>query len=105
MPTSKHKAVKYDEGKLRYDLVPTEALADIVGVFTYGAGKYGTRNWEQGIEASRLYAAVHRHLAAYWSGENSHNESGLSHLAHAGCDILMLLQSSRIPTAVDDRPR
>lgn len=105
MPTPKRKAQKHDGGKLRYDLVPTEALADIVSVLSFGADKYGDRNWEQGLECSRLYAAVHRHLAAYWSGETFDKESGHPHLAHAGCGILMLLQAPRIPTAVDDRPR
>lgn len=40
MPQLKTTGVKYDEGKLRYDLIPPEALREITKVLTFGAKKY-----------------------------------------------------------------
>jgi len=84
--------IKYDEGKPRYDLLPTEALEEIVRVYTYGCQKYEANNWRKGIEYSRLFAACQRHLWKFWRGEDKDTESGLHHLAHAGFSILGMLQ-------------
>lgn len=97
---------KFDFGKLRYDLLPSRPLADTVAVLTFGATKYGDRNWENGIAYSRCYAAAHRHLAAWWQGENQDKETGISHLAHAACEIMFLqeFEKSHVAKKFDDRP-
>lgn len=82
---------KFDEGKLRYDLLPIDALEEVVKVFTLGANKYGERNWEQGIAYGRLYAASQRHLTAFLKGEEI-DEIGTHHVANAIVNLLMLLQ-------------
>jgi hypothetical protein len=38
---SMDEAIKYDQGKLRYDLIPPEALEELAAVYTMGAAKYG----------------------------------------------------------------
>jgi hypothetical protein len=83
--------VKFDHGKTRYDLYTQEALDQIGQVLTYGAAKYADRNWEKGIPYGRVFAAIMRHLWAWWGGEKNDPESGLNHLAHAGCNIVFLL--------------
>jgi hypothetical protein len=60
---------KDDNGKLRYDLVPPEALAGYANVLTIGAAKYADRNWENGLKYGRVYAALMRHLEAWRMGE------------------------------------
>ena len=35
---------KYDQGKLRYDLMPAKVLEQVVDVLTYGANKYTTKD-------------------------------------------------------------
>lgn len=82
---------KYDTGKLRWDLLQYECVEDIVRILTFGAEKYGQRNW-MGVEPfeDRYFAALMRHLVAYRNGEAIDPESGLSHLAHAGCNIMFL---------------
>ena len=86
---------KHDAQKDRWDLLPTAAVRQIVKVLTFGATKYGDQNWEFVAEARRrYYAATMRHLTAWWEGEENDMETGLSHLAHAGCCILFLLQKS-----------
>lgn len=96
--------VKYDEGKLRFDLIPPKVMQDLAEVYTMGAAKYEDRNWEQGIKFSRLYAAVQRHLHAYWSGQDLDVESALPHLAHAMWGMAAMLELSRTRPEFDDRP-
>lgn len=97
--------LKYDEGKLRYDLLPPDAVKAIVRVLTYGSVKYAPRNWENGIYQSRLMAASRRHEAAWEMGEDFDPETGIHHLAHkACCDIMMLAQELRGMTNFDDIP-
>lgn len=82
---------KFDAGKTRYDLLPPEALEAMARVLTFGAEKYGDRNWEQGIEEGRLFGAAQRHLWADWRGEPTDLESGMPHLWHAACNLAMLI--------------
>lgn len=96
--------VKFDESKLRFDLLPPHALEDVAAVFTYGAAKYADRNYERGMEISRVYAATHRHLNAYWRGQDLDEESALSHLAHAVTDLMILMELHRLYPEMDDRP-
>lgn len=93
---------KFDQGKLRYDLVPSEAEAELVKVLTVGAERYGDRNWEKGIEYGRLYAAARRHMEIWRQGETI-DEIGTHHLANACINLLMLLQFElRGTTELDD---
>lgn len=81
----------------RYDLLPKAALDGIAEVLAFGAAKYstpeasGAHNWRKGYEWSKSYAAAMRHLTAHWDGETLDPESGLPHLAHAGCHITFML--------------
>ncbi len=94
---------KSDEGKNRLDLLPTESLEEIAKVLTFGAKKYADYNWTKGFTWSRLLGATLRHLFAFMRGEDKDPESGLSHLAHAGCCILFLLYHEKYHTDLDDR--
>lgn len=64
----------------------------------------GNRNWEKGMDWSRPFSALHRHLEAWWNGENHDPETGYSHLWHAGCCILFLIAYERRGIGKDDRP-
>lgn len=81
---------KDDDDKARYDLLPPDALYEVVRVYTFGAGKYGDRNWETGIKWGRVFAAICRHLFSWWGGERCDHETGISHLAHAAWGCLTL---------------
>jgi len=81
----------HDKGKVRYDLFPADALHAIAEVLTYGATKYDDDNWARGIANRRVFSSCLRHLWAWWRREDNDPESGLSHLAHAGCNIMFLL--------------
>ncbi len=87
------EGTKHDEGKLRMELIPPEALEALARVLTFGAQKYDDRNWEKGIQWSRVYGAALRHLNEWViNGEtNADNETGFSHLEHALCCIAFLV--------------
>ena len=95
---------KFDQDKVRLDLYPVEALWETSEVLTFGAKKYGDRNWEKGLAYSRCYGAALRHLAAWWSSIDNDPETGLSHLAHAHCCIAFLQTFTQRGAGVDDRP-
>lgn len=99
------EALKNDQEKIRMDLIPPDALFALAAVLTFGAKKYAAWNWIKGFDWSRPYGAAQRHLNAWWSGENNDPESGLPHLAHAMCCVMMLLVHERRGLGKDDRVR
>jgi hypothetical protein len=83
---------KYDEGKLRYDLIPVVSLRETVKVITFGAAKYGVDNWQSVVPPKARYcAALMRHIEAWRGGEDVDPETKIHHLAHAACNCLFLL--------------
>ena len=100
------QAKKFDDDKPRTDLVPPSAITAAAEVFAFGAKKYGDRNWEQGLSYGRLYGAILRHLLAWWAGQELDPESGLPHLGHALCSLMMLHDTQIDPPSdsLDDRP-
>lgn len=85
---------KDDSYKLRYDLVPPGALAQITDVLTFGANKYADENWRKVADPERRYiAAAMRHIEAYRAGDITDPESGRHHLAHAACCLMFILEA------------
>ena len=97
------KFVKNDEGKRRWELIPVDALEEIIKVLEHGAVKYDDHNWSRGAAWSRYWSATMRHVTAWWWGESNDEETGLSHLAHAGCCIIFLLAYELRDLGDDDR--
>lgn len=101
--------IKNDQHKIRFDLLPVDALTEVARVFTFGANKYKDRNWEEGIRYHRCYGAILRHVFAWWHGEKKDEDSGLHPLAHVLCEALFLLHFELNPNhyenyVLDDRP-
>lgn len=95
---------KQDAKKPRTDLIPTQPLLDVAEVFRIGSEKYTERNWEKGMAWHRPYGALLRHLFAWWGGESKDKETGLSHLAHACCELMFLMEYESKSIGADDRP-
>lgn len=96
---------KKDAGKVPLQLLPLDALTEIAKVLQFGAQKYAERGWEKGINFDRVFGATLRHLFAWHQGEDKDPETGLNHLAHAGCEVLFLLAFvKRGRVDLDDRP-
>ena len=105
MAKKKKKALKFDAEKLRMDLIPPEVVESLAKVLGYGAAKYGENNYQAGIRWSRYYAALLRHLFAWWGGEDDDPESGFHHLDHVLANAAILLMFVRKGAKKwDDRP-
>ena len=106
---------KDDVEKVRFDLVPWDAIWGITEILTFGAKKYNERNWERGMKWSRCFSAMFRHMIAWFQGKvpttYSHLfgdldlETGKSHLLHAGCCLLFLISYEMRNVGEDDRPQ
>ena len=96
-------AMKFDENKLPVNLLSTEALNQTAAVLKFGADKYAEHNWRAGFAWSRPLAAAMRHIMAFNDGEDKDPESGLSHLAHAMCCIMFVLEFEKTHRELDDR--
>ena len=81
--------IKADSGKLRYDLIPIDALEGIAEILTYGAKKYNDNNWLKSKYPNRYYAAMMRHISEVRRGHFVDNESGLFHIDHALVSLMM----------------
>jgi hypothetical protein len=89
----KEEGLKYDSGKPEYGLLPPLALEEVAKVLTVGAQKYSRENWRFVDDGPRRYFdALQRHVWAWKRGETLDPETGLSHLAHAGCCLMFLLE-------------
>ena len=86
-------AVKFDDNKTDWSLMPFEAVEEINKVLEFGAKKYSAHNWTEGegFSYTRVMSSLFRHLFAWSRGQDLDPESGLSHLAHAGCNVLFLI--------------
>lgn len=89
--------------KTRFDLIPFEAVGEIADVLAFGAEKYTQNNWCRGTNWGRYFSALCRHIFAWWRGEDKDPETGMSHLAHAGCCLLFLMEYQRNSWGEDDR--
>lgn len=87
------EGMKYDTGKLRWDLVQPLAVNEYIRVLTYGANKYAPNSWQRLKDCKgRYFAALLRHVWDWWRGEDLDKESGIHHLAHAMCNVAFLLE-------------
>lgn len=94
---------KHDGGKPSMALLSPAALIEVAKVLDFGAKKYDAWNWKGGFKWGRLASAVLRHIFAWLSGEDKDPETGLSHLAHAMCGLMFLVDFEVNKIGEDDR--
>ncbi len=99
----KQGGTKHDDGKPDISLLSSTAVLKIAQVMTFGKKKYDAHNWRKGFPYSRLLSAALRHIFAYVGGETLDPESGISHLAHACCCLMMVLEFETTKPELDDR--
>lgn len=95
--------VKHDQEKPDMSLLSSIGLFKVAQVMTHGKKKYSANNWRQGLAYTRLLAASLRHIFQYLGGESKDPETGISHLAHAVCGLLMILEFEDTKPELDDR--
>lgn len=95
-------AIKHDGEKTKWEYFPWRAAQDVMEVMQHGAAKYGWNNWRKGFTAMRLWSATMRHLIG-WLWNETDEDSGKNHLAHAACNLLFMLDLQKDGMLVDDR--
>jgi len=94
---------KFDAEKTDMSLLSSIAMYKIAEIMTFGKKKYSANNWRGGIVYSRLIGAALRHIFSWLGGESLDPETGKSHLAHASCCLMMLLEFETTRPDLDDR--
>ena len=85
--------------------VPTRVIGEVGLAMLEGAAKYGRHNYRAaGVRASVYYDAVFRHLGAWWEGQDTDPDSGLSHVTKAIAGLMVLRDSMMQGNWQDDRP-
>lgn len=126
-----NEALRYNEGKLRYNLIPENAKRELARVYTLGAHKYstyltpdgkevkgseipfaqasglkkiydGANNWRLGLKWSDVMESAMRHIEAYKRGEDF-DELGTYHLSNAVWNLMTILEYYHIHPELDDR--
>jgi len=92
--------------KVCWSVIPLAVLWEIGVGMLEGALKYGRHNYLViGVRASVYFdATVARHMAAFWEGEDTDPESGVSHVTKAICSLIVLRAAMIFGTWIDDRP-
>jgi hypothetical protein len=97
-------AGRFNEGKIRYDLIAPWPLEQLAKVYTYGTVKYDDDNWWKGLKWRKdVFGCVTRHIYKWLRGEKYDDESGLHHLAHAAWNLFSLMSYERNNIGQDDR--
>jgi uncharacterized HAD superfamily protein len=129
---SEQKGLRYNTGKLRYELIPANPLGYLADVYTKGAHKYsiyenengekilgkdisladasglkkvydGADNWRNGLSWAETMAAVKRHITAWEKGEDFDSELGTYHLANSAWGLFALMEFYRTHPEMDNR--
>jgi aryl-alcohol dehydrogenase-like predicted oxidoreductase len=99
----KQEALRFDNNKIRFDLIPTEGLLELARVYTMGAIKYEDNNWRKGMKFSRCIASLERHWNLWKSGQEVDIETGCHHLGQVCWNAMTLLVYCLTKTGTDDR--
>lgn len=91
---SKNKALRYNQGKLQWNLVHFPSLEPMVQVLEYGAAKYSTSdesgvgNWKKPMDKQQILNSAMRHLVQLMEDEELDSESKLTHVGHLMCNLM-----------------
>ena len=95
MTERKSLALRHNEGKIDYTLLPIDALQAEARVWQMGEAKYGRNNWQKLWAEDTInvvMASMLRHAFAILEGELLDPESGEHHAAHIRCNAAMLIR-------------
>ena len=92
-------------GKLPLELIPDSAINELSLACLEGALKYGRFNWRiAGVRSSIYVAALRRHLAKWWNGEDSDDVTHVHHLASVMACAAIIIDAALCDKLNDDRP-
>ncbi len=96
-------AGRYDEGKVRHDLIPGWAMEELAKVYTYGCNKYDDNNWWKGMKWSKIMGPLQRHYNKWKRGSQIDEESNCYHLAMVAWNAIALLCYEKNRIGTDNR--
>lgn len=96
--------LRKDDGKIRFDLIPPEALFELAKLYTNGAKKYKDRGWEEGMSWGRCFGAMMRHAWKWMSGEDYDPETEVHHMAAVAWNAFAIFTYHKRNIGTDDRP-
>lgn len=99
------KAMRFNKNKLRFDLIPPEALIELARVYTVGALKYPPDNWKKGGPWSDNVRAINSHLTQWRAGQAVDKETGAHHLMHLAWNAITLMYYEMYDLGQDDRQK
>jgi len=87
------KGIKDSKGKIRWSLLPFDAMESVVRILNFGATtKYKPENWKKVPNKAPYVDAIVRHWKKYFvDKEEFDEESKESHLASIICNCLFLI--------------
>ena len=88
----------------RFDLIPEVPLYALAEHYGRGATKYEDHNWRRGHPWSIAFAALNRHLWAWWNGEDIDPELGSHHLDAVAWHAFTLREFVETHPEFDNRP-
>lgn len=111
------RGLRFNTGKVRFDLLEPYAIEQLAMVFTRGANKYADHNWLKGMDWSKVLASLERHINAFKNGEDldvdpnckecnegtCKSHTGLLHMAHAAWNCMALVSYYKYHPELDDR--
>ena len=100
----KKKGLRFNEGKVRTDLLPFDVIWHISKVLQAGAEKYADRNWELGLSWMTCVGCLMRHLIKFVSGNDIDKETGIPHIDLVMINAIFLSRYFRQNKDYDDRP-
>lgn len=97
------QGLRFNDNKLRYDLMEPFAQQELARVFTFGAKKYAANNWLKGMDWTKCLASLKRHVAEWELGQDFDDETKCFHMAHAAWNALALVSYVKHAPQFDDR--
>lgn len=99
----KSNGKKNDELKPVLAYIPKEAIWEMGKALTFGAKKYDSWNYKNGIETTRTLSAALRHIYQFLDGENLDSESQSLHLGNAMANLAMAIDTYYNHPEMDNR--
>jgi hypothetical protein len=102
-PTNPKDAIGVRKAPL--STVPMGVIVEMGVGMLEGTAKYGRHNYRcAGVRSSVYFDALMRHMIAWWEGEDTDPDSGLSHVTKALCTLAVLRDAQMQGMLTDDRP-
>lgn len=101
----KDQAMRFNNGKLQWDLVDFESFESMVKVLEFGTIKYKRDNWKKGLPMRAQCNSLMRHLVALFSGEVNDPETGLPHWSHIQCNAMFMAHTMKHHPELNDLPK